>query len=79
MNTLQPNQVLGGYKVTRLIGRGGMGEIYLARQMTVDRDVALKILSPALVEKHPPFADQFISEARAAGRFNAPTSSPYMT
>jgi serine/threonine protein kinase len=72
MSTLQPDQVLGGYKVTRLIGRGGMGEIYLARQLTVDRDVALKILSPELVEKHPQFADQFISEARAAGRFNHP-------
>ena len=49
-----------------------MSEIYLAHQMTVDREVALKILSPALADTHPQLAEQFISEARAAGRFKPP-------
>ena len=39
-------KTLGDYKVERLLGQGGMCEVYLARQMSLDRPVALKVLRP---------------------------------
>ncbi|GDY14682.1 hypothetical protein LBMAG53_35600 [Planctomycetota bacterium] len=67
---LQPGQQLGGYQVEALIGRGGMGEVYRARQLSMDRHVALKVLSPRLARQDPQFAARFVEEARAAGRLN---------
>jgi hypothetical protein len=49
-----------------------MGEVYRARQISMEREVALKILSPRLAKQNPAFADQFVAEARAAGRLNHP-------
>ncbi len=69
---LAPGQVVGGYEVSALIGRGGMGEVYKARQLSMDREVALKILSPRLALKDPSFAKRFVEEARAAGKLNHP-------
>lgn len=69
---LAPGQVVGGYEVSELIGKGGMGEVYRARQLSMDREVALKILSPHLALKDPSFAKRFVDEARAAGKLNHP-------
>ena len=58
-------------EIRRLLGRGGMGAVYLARQKTLDRDVALKLLAP----KPGPdaeFAERFGREARALARLNHP-------
>ncbi len=41
---LTPGTSLGPYSVTALIGEGGMGQVYRARDTTLDRDVALKVL-----------------------------------
>ena len=65
-----PRQRFGGYEIVGLIGKGGMGEVYRARQLSMDREVALKILSPRLALKDPSFAQRFVDEARAAGRLN---------
>jgi serine/threonine protein kinase len=69
---LAPGQVVAGYQVERLVGKGGMGEVYKARQLSMDREVALKILSPKLAQKDPSFAHRFVEEARAAGKLNHP-------
>ena len=42
--TLAPGATLGPYTVAAKIGEGGMGEVYQARDTTLDRDVALKVL-----------------------------------
>ena len=67
-----PGQQFGGYEVAELIGKGGMGEVYRAKQLSMDREVALKILSPRLALKDPSFAQRFVDEARAAGKLNHP-------
>ena len=41
--SLSEGTTIGPYKVTALIGQGGMGEVYQARDTTLDRDVALKV------------------------------------
>ena len=45
---LEPGQVVGAYTVVRQLGRGGMGEVYLARDSQLGRMVALKAVSPGL-------------------------------
>lgn len=72
MAILKPGLELAGYQVLAFAGRGGMGEIYRARQVSIDREVALKVLSPKLAARDPRFAEQFTAEARAAGRLNHP-------
>jgi serine/threonine protein kinase len=69
---LQPKQQLAGYEISELVGKGGMGEVYRARQISMDRMVALKILAPRLANQDPIFAKRFVDEARAAGRLNHP-------
>ena len=69
---LESGQRLGGYRIEGLLGRGGMGEVYRATQLSMDRQVALKVLSPRLSRQDASFAEKFVAEARAAGRLNHP-------
>jgi tRNA A-37 threonylcarbamoyl transferase component Bud32 len=62
---------VGGYELLRIIGRGGMATVYLARQTDLDRKVALKELK-VLAESDPRLARRFLHEARLAGSFNHP-------
>ncbi len=64
-------QNLGPYRLERLLGRGGMGAVYLAHDPRLARDVALKVLSPALASS-PGFRERFLSEARSCSRLNHP-------
>src|SRR5262245_27059779 len=57
--------VAGRFRVVRLLGRGGMGEVYLAEDTRLERKVALKVLSPA-VAHDPQYLQRFRKEARAA-------------
>ena len=63
--------LLSKYAVLEKIGEGGMGIVFKANQRSMNRVVALKILSPKYSSK-PRFVDQFIKEARAAGALNHP-------
>ena len=63
--------LLSKYDVMEKIGEGGMGIVYKANQKSMNRVVALKILSPKYSAKQR-FVDQFIKEARAAGALNHP-------
>ena len=58
-------------EIIELLGRGGMGAVYKARQPALDRLVALKILPPKSA-KDPGFAERFNREARALARLNHP-------
>ncbi len=62
---------LAGYRVERLVGRGGMGEVYLAVQESLNRPGALKILSGELAADRD-FVRRFQSEARAAAALSHP-------
>ncbi len=65
-----PEQI-SGYRILEKIGAGSMGTVYRARQESMDRLVALKVL-PAAMTRNRRFVEQFLSEARAAGRLNHP-------
>ena len=58
-------------EIEALIGQGGMGFVYKARQPALDRTVALKILAPEL-SRDPAFAERFAREARVLGKLNHP-------
>jgi eukaryotic-like serine/threonine-protein kinase len=60
---------IGGYKLLRRIGEGGMGEVYLAEQLTMHRTVALKILHNKWADDEE-FRKRFLLEARAAGKLS---------
>ena len=76
MNTPMPFQTaegstLGPYRMMRLLGKGGMGEVYLAQDTRLDRKVALKLLSAEFI-KDPERILRFTQEARAASALNHP-------
>ena len=58
-------------EILELLGHGGMGAVYKARQRGLDRFVALKILPPQIA-RDPGFAERFNREARALARLNHP-------
>ena len=57
------------YEITRIIGYGGMGVVYQGRDIKLDRYVALKFLSPRLIENKET-KDRFLNEARAASKLD---------
>ncbi|MFP4599541.1 MAG: protein kinase domain-containing protein [Persicimonas sp.] len=61
------------YKLTEEIGRGGFGMVYRARQINMDRDVAIKILPPKFMSI-PDVAERFRREARLASRLRHPNT-----
>lgn len=68
---LHPGDRLGVYTITRLLGAGGMGEVWRARDDRLGRDVAIKVLLPHF-SNDADRVRRFGSEARAAGAMNHP-------
>jgi len=64
-------RLFSGYEVLRLLGRGGMGAVYQARQVALDRLVAIKLLPLEISVDHD-FAERFRREARAMAKLNHP-------
>src|SRR6185295_12202145 len=69
--TLEPKTQLGRYEIRSLIGAGGMGEVYLAQDTTLNRRVALKVL-PAEVASNQDRMRRFKQEATSAASLNHP-------
>ena len=68
---LELSKLFPQLEILEFIGKGGMGAVYKARQPTLDRVVALKILPPTAASD-PGFAERFNREARALARLNHP-------
>jgi Tol biopolymer transport system component len=69
--TLQPGVRLGPYEILSLLGAGGMGEVYRARDTRLNREAAVKVLPAGLAADRERLA-RFESEARAASALNHP-------
>jgi DNA-binding beta-propeller fold protein YncE len=66
---------LAGYRLEELVGRGGMGVVYRARDLALDRDVALKLLAPGLADDVS-FRERFLKESRVAASLEHPNVVP---
>ncbi len=71
VQSLQPGQEFGPYRLLRLLGQGNMGVVWLAEQPSLDREVALKLMAPRLADD-PIFVARFQREARTAAQLNHP-------
>jgi serine/threonine protein kinase len=71
LDAIEPGSTLGHYLIVSKIGEGGMGEVYKAHDTTLDRTVALKVLSPHLF-RNQEFLQRFRVEAQAQARLNGP-------
>jgi streptogramin lyase len=72
---LAPGDVFAGHRIEGVAGRGGMGVVYRAIQLDLDRRVALKLIAPSLAEDAA-FRDRFVRESRAAASIDHPNVIP---
>lgn len=72
---LEPTAIIAGYRVNRIVGRGGMGVVYSATQLTLGRDVALKLIAPERA-RDDAFRERFQSESRIAAAIEHPNVIP---
>ena len=75
MDTIQPGQMLGPYRIINQVGKGGMATVYKAYQPSVDRYVAIKVLPSQLAESRE-FATRFQQEARIIAKLEHPHILP---
>ncbi|MGB8297936.1 MAG: serine/threonine-protein kinase [Polyangia bacterium] len=68
---LQAGQVFGNYRIVRLLGEGGFGEVYLAENPLLERRAAVKVLHTGLA-RDPELVRRFLNEARAASAIRHP-------
>jgi serine/threonine protein kinase len=70
---VEAGETTGGYRLEAVIGRGGMGVVYRATQLSLGREVALKILQPEIARDET-FRQRFIREARIAATIDHPNA-----
>jgi serine/threonine protein kinase len=70
-----PSIEVRGYRIEKVVGKGGMGTVYLARQLSLDRPVALKVMGRKW-SADPVFAARFTREAYAAAQLAHPNIVP---
>jgi sugar lactone lactonase YvrE len=75
MGLLTPGTEFAGHRIESLVGRGGMGVVYRARQLELDRVVALKVIAPELLEDAQ-IRERFVREARTAASIEHPNVIP---
>ena len=75
MSDLQPGAHLAGHRIIAVAGRGGMGVVYRALQLDLDRTVALKVIAPSLAGDQT-FRDRFVRESRTAAAIDHPNVIP---
>jgi eukaryotic-like serine/threonine-protein kinase len=68
---LQAGQLFGNYRIVRLLGEGGFGEVYLAENPLLERHAAVKVLHTALAQD-PELVRRFLNEARAVSAIRHP-------
>jgi Tol biopolymer transport system component len=71
-HTLEAGDGISHYRIVGALGSGGMGEVYLAQDLTLERSVALKVLPPLLVRNEERLR-RFVIEAKAASSLNHPS------
>jgi serine/threonine-protein kinase len=71
-------EAIGPYAIIRTIGRGGMGEVYLAKDPSCGRELALKRIRPDL-SKNQTVMNRFLREARVAGQLTHPSIIPILS
>src|SRR5712691_7121945 len=67
--------IAGRYSLERELGRGGMGVVYLAREVRLDRPVAVKLLPPAMA-RDGVLRERFLREARTSAKLSHPNIIP---
>jgi serine/threonine protein kinase len=71
VDALAAGTIIAGYRIEAPLGAGAMGQVYRALQLSMNREVAFKVLAPKLAQNRK-FRERFLREARAAGRLHHP-------
>ena len=69
-----PGVLFGGYRIEAVAGRGGMGVVYRAIDLSLGRPVALKVIAPEFAQD-PAFRERFLKEPRLAASFLTPVAN----
>ena len=75
MRELHPGDVLAGYRIDAVAGRGGMGVVYRATHLRLERADGLKVIAPELADE-PEFRSRFEREWRVAAQIDHPNVIP---
>jgi serine/threonine protein kinase len=72
---LEPTEIIAGYRIESVLGRGGMGVVYRATQLSLDRPVAIKLIAPERAADAV-YRERFKLESRAAAAIEHPNVIP---
>src|ERR1700755_1354710 len=75
MGELAPGSVFAGHRIEDVAGRGGMGVVYRATQLALDRTVALKVIAPGLLDDGT-VRQRFVRESKVAASIDHPNVIP---